>query len=400
MRCIFTPPILWAVIIVQSLAITGLLISRNTPEEPGISAGKDATKERRVRPRVERTREPAPPPPKGRRYFAPPTDPEWVKTSSMLNPEKARELLEQNALNITDVEQRAEKAWHIISQLCRNGYTNDAWNLIEATDGAVRQKSIGGFFRDADLPDDELISMLDTLKTADRSSGLYNYWSRLTPEEFAALDMKRFPLKSGFENGAFERLIGDLLNECFNPENPHAGSSARAGVLTNVVAQTNAGMVSYWQVANLLKKDPSRDGFLYWEATKNVSEQARAGQRSFDGTDSQIIRVMTAQDPERTLAMSSTPGTREHAYFHIAMMEWLNKDFKSGEAWYEKNVSNMIPEDVDRSAVAFARASVRAGNHELGEQWIAKIQSHRWKDAVHYERAQIAKHKKATGQSQ
>jgi len=104
---------------------------------------------------------------------------------------------------------------------------------------------------------------------------------------------------------------------------------------------------------------------------------------------------MTAQDPERTLTMSSVPESREHAYFHIAMTEWLNRDFKGGEAWYEKNVGKMIPEDVDRSAVAFARASVRAGNHDLGEQWIAKIQSNRWKDAVHYERAEIAKRKKA-----
>jgi len=263
MRRIFTLPVLWSVIIVQSMAIAGLVATRTPSTAGSTSVEKEASPERRARPRSERVREAAPPPPKGRRYFAAPSDPEWVKTASTLDPDKARQLLADNNRDITDVEQRAEKAWHIISQLCRNGYTRDAWNLIEATDGSVRQKSIGGFFRDANLPDDELVGMLDALKTADRSSGLYNYWSRFSPEEFAALDMKRFPLKSGFENGAFERIIGELLTDCFHPENPGAGSSARAGVLTSLVEQTNAGMVSYWQVANLIKKDPARDGFLY-----------------------------------------------------------------------------------------------------------------------------------------
>lgn len=399
MRRIFTPSILWGIIIAQSVAIVVLLVPRET--SPVANAESESTSpERRARTRTERIKEAPLPPPKGRRYFAAPKDPDWTKTASTLNPEKARELLERNLRETTNVEERAEKAWHIINQLCQNGYTNEAWALIDSADGAVRQKGIGGFFRDAKLSDDEMISMLDTLKTADRSAGLYGYFSRLSPEEFASLDMSRFPLKSGFEHGAFERAIGDLLKECYDPENPAAGSSSRAGVLSRVIDQTNAGTFSYWQVANVLKNDPSRDGFLYWEVAKNVSEQAKANQRSFDGTDAQIIRVMTAQDPERTLSMASVPGSREYSYYHIAMMEWLNKDFAGGEAWYQKNVGKMAPEDVDRSAVAFTRASVRAGNLDIGEQWMEKIQSDKWRNAVSYERAEIAKKKATNAQGQ
>jgi hypothetical protein len=359
MRRIFTPSILWGIIILQSVVIGGMLLS-DRPDSAGATANETSVREKRSRIRNEQIREAKPPAPKGRRYFAEPSDPEWKRHASTLNPERAKELLDRYAKEITNVEERAEKTWHIISQLCRNGYTNEAWNLIETPDGAVRQKGIGGFFRDADLSHDEMIGMLDTLKTADRSAGLYGFWSRLSPEEFGQLDMSRFPLKSGFEQGAFERAIGDLLKECHDPENPAAGSAARAAVLERIIDKTNAGNFNYWQVSNILKNDPSRDGFLYWDIVKNVSEEAKQGQRSFDGTDSQIIRVMTAQDPERMLSMASVPGSREHSYFHIAMMEWLNKDFAGGEAWYQKNASRLSPEDLDRSAVAFARASVRA----------------------------------------
>ena len=258
---------------------------------------------------------------------------------------------------------------------------------------SVRQKGIGGVFRDAKLSNDEMIAMLDTLKTADRSSGMYGFFSRLSPDEFGQLDMSRFPLKSGFETGGFERAINDLLKECYDPENPAAGSIARAAVLERAIDQTNAGRFPYGFIANILKNDPSRDGFLYWEVSKNVSDEAKAGQRSFDGTDAQIIRVMTAQDPERMLSMATVPGTREHGYYHIAMMEWLNKDFAGGEAWYQKNAGRMTQDDLDRSAVAFTRASVRAGNLEVGQQWMDKIQSEKWRNAVSYERGELGRKK-------
>lgn len=392
MRRIFTPSVLWGIIVVQSAAIVILLVPVQSYPNQWASIQKAA--------RIPSARAPEKRGPdsetstvKGRRHFGAPTDQEWLKIASTLDPVKARELLSRNARETTNLEERAEKTWHIINQLCRNGYTKEAWGLIESADGEVRRKGIGGFFRDADLSDEEMIAMLDKLKTEDRSAGLYGYWSRLSPEEFARLPMSRFPLRSPPEQAAFERTINDLLKECYSPENPSAGRSARSAVLERVIAQTNAGQVSYWMVANILKNDPSRDGFLYWELVKHVSPGAKKGQRTFDGTEAQIIRVMTAQDPERTLALASTPGTREYPHFHIAMTEWLIKDFAAGEAWYQRNENRLSPIDLDRAAVAFVRASVRAGNHDIGEQWAAKIRSEDWKKTVAYEMNAIERRK-------
>jgi hypothetical protein len=129
-----------------------------------------------------------------------------------------------------------------------------------------------------------------------------------------------------------------------------------------------------------------------------VDDKFKEGQRSFDGTDAQVIRLMTAQDPERTVSMAIVQGTKEYSYYHIAMMEWLNKDFKSGEVWYNNHVGAMSEEEQDRSAVAFARASVRAGNLDVGEAWIGRIKSNRWFDAVSYERNEIKRNKGVAGQ--
>ena len=390
-----TQTVLWCVVVAQSVVIVVMALPKS---EAGAAGAENTTlgAERKTRSRVERSGESPPPPkPHGRRYFPAPSDPAWAKTAAKLNPESAKEMLERNKLEITNVEERAEKAWHIINQLCLNGFTGEAWELIDKDAGAVRQKGLGAFFRDADLPKSEILARLNELQTGDRSASLYGYWSRFSPEEFGKLDMSEFPLKSGFETGGFRRVIGDLLAESYDPSNPEASRAVRAEVLAKVAEQMNAGMLGYGELAMIIQKDKSLDGFLYWEMTKKVDDQFKQGQRSFDGPDAQIIRLMAAQDPEKTLGMASTPGTKEHSHYHIALMAWLNKDYKGGEAWYNQHSSSLSEEDRDRSAVAFARANVEAGNHDTGEQWIGKIQSERWFNAVIYERNAIDRRKKA-----
>jgi len=394
-----TQTVLWCVVIAQSVVIVVMALPKSQADA---SSAENATSgaERKTPSRVQRSSEPSTSSkPERRRYFPAPTDPAWTKIAAKLNPESAKEMLERNKTEITNIEERAEKAWHIINQLCQNGYTDEAWDLIDKDAGAVRQKGLGAFFRDADLPKTEILARLNELQTADRSGSLYGYWSRFSAEDFGKLDMSDFPLRSGFETGGFRRVVGDLLADSYDPADPEASRYARAGVLEKVAEQMNAGMLGYGELAMIIQKDKSLDGFLYWEMTKKVDDQFKRGQPTFDGPDAQIIRLMTAQDPEKTLGMASTPGTKEHSHYHIALMAWLNKDYKGGEQWYNQHQSSLSEEDRDRSAVAFARANVEAGNHDTGEQWIGKIQSERWLNAVSYERNAIDRRKKvAQGQ--
>lgn len=392
---ISTQTILWCVVIAQSVVIVVLAMPKSQADASA-AENHPLSGERKTPSRVQRSSESsAPAKPERRRYFPPPTDPAWTKIAAKLNPESAKEMLERNKTEVTNIEERAEKAWHIINQLCQNGFSDEAWDLIDKDSGAVRQKGLGAFFRDADLPKAEILVRLNELQAADRSASLYGYWSRFSPEEFAKLDMSEFPLKSGFETGGFRRLIGDLLTDSYDPSNPEASRAVRGEVLSKVAEQVNNGSLNYGELTLILQKDKSLDGFLYWEMTKKVDDQFKRGQGSFDGPDAQIIRLMTAQDPEKVLGLASTPGSKEYSHYHIALMAWLNKDYKQGETWYNQHQSSLSEADRDRSAVAFARANVEAGNYEAGEQWIGKIQAESWFNAVSYERMAIERRKKA-----
>jgi len=397
--------ILWCVVITQTVAIA-VLVGMVIPHEraKATAATESAMAERKTRSRVERAGADSPASlasqrEKGRRYFQPSTDPSWLKTAAKLTPATAKEMLERNTLEIVNLDERAEKAWNIIGQLCLNGYPREAWELIEQDTGAVRQKQLNAFFREADLPKEELLRLLGDQQTHDRAIGLYGYWGRFSPEEFSRMDMSEFPLKSQQEIGSFRKLMSDMLTEKYDPADPEASRTVRADLLSRVVEQANAGMFSYEEIAKLMTRDPSKDGFLYWEATEKVAPELKAGQNTFFGTDAEIIRLMTAQNPEKVMNQAVTPGSREQRFYHIALTEWLDKDYKKGEDWYYARESSM-PEDArERSAVAFVRASVRAGNYGAADQWLARVKAEGWHNALTYEKSLIeADKRKAQGQ--
>jgi hypothetical protein len=395
-----TQTILWCVVITQTVVIAvlvGMVIPRERAK--ATAASESAMAERKSRSRVERANDTlTPPPQKGRRYFTPSADPSWLKTASKLTPASAKEMLERNTLEITNLEERAEKAWNIIGRLCLNGYPREAWELIENDTGTVRQKQLNAFFREADLPKEELLRLLGDQQTHDRAIGLYGYWGRFSAEEFGKMDMSEFPLKSQQEIGAFRKTIGDMITEKYDPADPEASRTIRADLLARMIEQSNAGMFSYEEVAKLLSKDPSKDGFLYWEATAKVDPRLKAGQNTFYGTESQIVRLMTAQDPEKVLNLATTAGSREQQFYHIALNEWLDKDYKKGEDWYYTREASMTEDAKERSAVAFVRASVRAGNYGAADQWLARVSGEGWHNALVYEKSLIeADKRKAQG---
>jgi hypothetical protein len=330
---------------------------------------------------------------RGRRAFKPPTDSEWKKLTSNLTPAQAKLLLERDRLQEKNLDVRAERAWLIISQLCQNGYPHEAWELIEQSPGDVREKGLGGFFRDANLPKAELLAMMDALQPKERATSLFGYWSRFSPEEFVKMDLAEFPLRSPMETSAFRSTLEEMIAQAYDPKSPQLSQQVRQDLLLLAAERANAGMLKYEDFKTLLGKDPSKDGFTYWEILKAVDPQLRAGQTSgkanYDGPDAMVIRAMAVQDPEKTMDMTMVPDSHESNYIHIAMGEWLRKDFNRANEWVESHQASFTPDQMDRTAVAFVRAQVSRGEYDSAAQWMEHIQDPRWAGAVWWERKQI-----------
>ena len=126
---------------------------------------------------------------------------------------------------------------------------------------------------------------------------------------------------------------------------------------------------------------------------KNATPEIRAdqlmGSRNYDGTDAMVIRAMAIQDPARTMELTLIPGTHEANYIHIAMGQWLEKDFGNAKTWVDGRYASFSPEQQERTAVAFVRAQVARGEYESAAEWGRKITSDKWRGAVSWHMNQV-----------
>ncbi|RYD37272.1 MAG: hypothetical protein EOP87_03885 [Verrucomicrobiaceae bacterium] len=299
--------------------------------------------------------------------------------TATITPGDARNALQRLRQEEKNLETLAEKTRDIIARLCQAGYSREAWDLIDAETGMVRERSLKGFFHDATLPKEELMHLLDGLEKKERAMGLSGYWDRLTPEEFARLNLSEFEIRSPDERAALRQTFEAMVAEAFDPDNPDIGKGVRQDLLNQAAEQVNSGVLVYGDVGKMLQQDPSKDGFAYWDALSRVEPELRKGQDTLKGTDAQVIRAMTIQDPERTLDMTLVMGTPARGKGYVALEKWLTMDFRSAEAWYQRNSQQA---DADSAAVAFMRACGTLGRHQEALDWYARIEKDGWRTGV------------------
>lgn len=315
----------------------------------------------------------------GRRLYGSASDKAWLQISGSLTPSAAREMLERDRLEEKNIEVRAEKAWRIINQLCQNGFSKEAWEMIEPDPGVVRQKSLNGFFRDSGMPKAELMGMLDGLEKKDRAMGLSGYWDRFAPEEFVRLDMNDFEIRSPEEKAALRQSLEAMIAQAFDRDNPEIGKGVRQELLNMAADQVNGGVFAYSDFGKMIQQDPSKDGFAYWDAMARVDPDLRKGQDTLKGADAQVIRAMTTQDPERTLNMTLVDGSVARGKGYVALEKWLTQDYRKAEEWYQRNRDKA---DADSSAVAFMRACATLGEYQKALDWYAVIKSEGWQKGI------------------
>jgi pentatricopeptide repeat protein len=260
--------------------------------------------------------------------------------------------------------------------------------MIEGDPGIVRQLSLNGFFRDANLPKSELIGLLDGLEKKERATGLSGYWDRFAPEEFVRLNMSEYEVRSPEEKAALRQTLEAMISRAFDQNHPETSKLIRQDLLNLAADQIGRGIFAYGDMGKILQQDPSKDGFAYYEALQRVDPEYRKNQDTLKGTDSQVVRAMVTQDPQRTMDMTLIEGSWVKGKGYVALEKWVTMDYRAAEEWYQRNEGKA---DRDSSAVAFMRACGTLGRFEEALQWYARIESESWKNGIGGEMRSIAR---------
>jgi hypothetical protein len=300
----------------------------------------------------------------------------------LLDPAQARALLERNKQDTKNLAERAEKAHAIIQRLCQNGHVGEAWELIDAEYGLVRFRGLEAFFQQAKLTPGEALGYLEGLDGGDRGSALKGFFGSFDTTEFVALDLGSFKLDTPRERAALLGNLADRLRAVSDGQN--ADPQQVIALLAKATQMAKESMLSLDDLGSLLALDKTRDSFTRWATLDALPEGLRNTDRPYDGLQSNLIREMVIEDPERMMALTMEPGAPAGKFMHVAFEKWLDADNASAMQWYESRREGLNEDQQDRATAAFLRNSIRYGEYETALKWYDGFISPKWRSALSY----------------
>lgn len=289
----------------------------------------------------------------------------------------AKKLLEQYKKKVTDVISHAEFASELVSTLCRNGHSADAWEFIEKNPGQMRGMQLREFFKNGDVDKNELIARLSCFEDEmDLKRGLEGYLLRIKPSEYAAViaspDIRKLQESLGSSpNDALREALDsfqtDLLGRRYSKPPEESVVREYADALEDMDAK---GLIEKGDFRALVLS--SQFGpFFQWDLLKNHAttvDELPENQRNG------LVGRMLIKNPTRAmdeiLAMPSA-GNAENV--DAVIREWIGVDSHAAVSWHTQNRGNYDPAQQDLLASAFSKTAASTSSFDSARQWAGQI---------------------------
>jgi hypothetical protein len=293
---------------------------------------------------------------------------------SSLTPEKAATLVADFNAKTRDINQRALFSSDLIIKLCKNGYAREAFDLIEKDYGRVRSNQLVNFFTHADLPREELLSMIPNMDfKADAETCLRGFTLRYRPEELG--DVLTSPevgslmssLGDRFPPQAMSSLVANSLNSALLDGSSDPGKIVDTGLHLN-----SEGLLDAAQLLNLISKVPG-GAFEKWNMILGVDPKTSWTGDSRNKRNGVIAEMVLSDGPQALSKILESSGNHRADDLRKAIGSWNEADPSAAANWYSQNRSGLNPDDQGAVASTFAREAMISSEFEGARQWAELI---------------------------
>ncbi|WP_035611449.1 hypothetical protein [Haloferula sp. BvORR071] len=290
------------------------------------------------------------------------TDVQEQLTKSKLDPELARLILERAKAEIKNITDRASIASAVIGYLCAQGYTEEAWSLIDTDPGLARDLQLNCYFLQSPAPLDSLLGRLATLSDpSDHSRAVHGILAG-RPGEIANLDFKRVLNGTKEEADQVAITLGVAMG---------AAPYAKA-IFAKSLELMKDGTLSADHLLRILAQDKSVAPFDRWE----ILAQAK-GTLGENGPrlHAAIVPAMIKADAGRTMNLiCSNPETK---YSQKVLMAGLDTIYQADPAYADQWVSTQLPK-VDpatgqRLIVSLAQLAAMKKDFTTAQRWVDQV---------------------------
>lgn len=302
-----------------------------------------------------------------------------------IDPTAAQKLLEKVHESRTDTHEKIILSSEILADLCKSGYTEEAWNLIEKNPGILRSGQISYFFTNSKITSEQALKWMKKLQDArEMASAAGGYFSSFTLEELKVFTTSdHFIQMSKMANESYpdvsKTLLASTLSNLIWREKADSSESPQ---ITSSAADFYArGLLSDSGYSGVLDSIPSLGAFEKFHILTDAANNHPSGSKS-PSYSAETIHSMVGSDAPEALDLISGVQNREGS---IALFNGLEKygsmDPVAANQWYLANQSTLAPEQRDFAAMAFFNLALKAREMDGAKAWMEQIhdpQAKKW----------------------
>jgi hypothetical protein len=297
----------------------------------------------------------------------------------VLTPDEAKRLM-QEANRIADITERSKACSAIIEDLCKSGFPEEAWDLIEYGLGQVRKWQVKAFFRSAQVPDEALYQKfkeLNDIKEVD--FGMFGLLDRHLQGEWLT-----FLKSDGFK--AFQKSMDELglpvtLSNSLSPslqsyisDNGKKDAAAQRNKLDQVVSAYQNKIIDSATLGEVLKCAYVLSPEQKMEALDAIKDLGPVN-GNLQIYRKRLIADLVRKDPEGTISntMKLPPSQQSSRDISTTIRSWISADAQGAADWYTRNSSSLNPFQKDSAAGAYYLVAMEDANYDTAGKWIDEM---------------------------
>lgn len=302
---------------------------------------------------------------------------DYPEINSSLTPELAKKLKAEFFLRESDIGKRCLFSSMLISQLCENGFTEEAWDMIDREYGDVRGGELGTFFNKANLPLNVLLNKIPALDVhGDKSTAFSAILTRYDLKDLEKLLSS--PEMVSFMNQNMKDKFGLQVSGSVSVSIQlaiHEKSGEEFKNILEIASRFNSsGLLDANDLMLILSKsDRIQNAFEKWDIVEMVQPVSRYEPDTRRQRDDLIYTMVRSNSSLAMNQILESGGVQKTNDIHAAIRAWTAMDSKGASDWFRANRANLSSENSNKIASAFATEAMNSAELEGAQLWAGQI---------------------------
>lgn len=288
-----------------------------------------------------------------------------------LTPALAKSRIEEYFSKTTDLLERSKFARQLFIQLCENGFSKEAFQLLDQNYGSVRSSEIITLFAFAEIPNSDLLEQVAQVSSfdGDKEKALWGYLAR-----FKASD-----LAETVSDPEFKRVFPDEAQVSYQLGEQLRQIAAKAGGITASGPEylmaakelIDKGYLTPFDFMHFTAKDQSSDdAFERWNQIQQVIPNGSltdTSGRVMGNPGQTLIAQMVIKDGPK--ALGNLLKREDYRSVKYAISQWTLNDPSGAAQWYGSNMNKLGPRQNDAVSEAFASTALSSAEFDGARAW-------------------------------